>query len=43
MTFALGMFATLISCMFIATFASSVIAASREAQLDMQNDRYKIF
>lgn len=43
MTFALGMFATLISAMFIATFAGSIIASSREAQIDLENHRYKIF
>lgn len=43
MTFALGLFAALISAMFIATFASSVIAASREAQTDLENGRYRIF
>jgi len=43
MTFALGLFATLISAMFIATFASSVIVSSREAQLDEDNRRYRIF
>lgn len=43
MTIALGLFATLISAMFIATFASSVIAASREAQTDIENRRYRVF
>lgn len=43
MTFALGLFATLISAMFVATFASSIVAASREAQLDITQSRYKIF
>jgi hypothetical protein len=43
MTFALGLFATLISAMFIATFASSVIVSSREAQADEQNSRYRVF
>jgi hypothetical protein len=43
MTFALGLFATLISAMFIATFASSVIVSSREAQADEQNRRYRVF
>lgn len=43
MTFALGLFATLISAMFIATFASSVIASSREAHLDDDNRRLSIF
>jgi hypothetical protein len=43
MTFALGLFATLISAMFIATFASSVIVSSREAQADDQNRRYRVF
>jgi hypothetical protein len=42
MTFALGLFATLISAMFIATFASSIIASSREAHED-QNRRYRVF
>ena len=43
MTLALALFATLISAMFIATFASSVIASSREAQTDEDNRRYRIF
>jgi len=43
MTFALGLFATLISTMFIATFISSVIASTREAQIDLESHRYKIF
>jgi hypothetical protein len=43
MTFALGLFATLISVMFIATFASSVIASSREAHMDDENRRYRVF
>jgi hypothetical protein len=43
MTFALGLFATLISAMFIATFASSVIASSREAQVEAENRRLRIF
>jgi hypothetical protein len=43
MTFALGLFATLISAMFIATFASSVIVSSREAQMDEHNRRYRVF
>jgi hypothetical protein len=42
-TFALGLFATLISAMFIATFASSVIVSSREAQMDEHNRRYRVF
>jgi hypothetical protein len=43
MTFALGLFAALISAMFIATFASSVIASSREAQTDAEFRRLRIF
>lgn len=43
MTIALGLFATLISAMFIATFASSVIVSSREAHLDDDNRRYRVF
>jgi hypothetical protein len=35
MTFALGL--------FIATFASSVIASSREAQVEAENRRLRIF
>ncbi|MDB5524842.1 MAG: hypothetical protein JWM58_2605 [Rhizobium sp.] len=42
MTFVLGLFATLISAMFIATFASSIIVSSREAHED-QNRRYRVF
>jgi hypothetical protein len=40
MTFALGLFATLISTMFIATVASSIIASGREAQNEA--DRYRV-
>jgi hypothetical protein len=43
MTFALGLFAALISAMFIATFASSVIASSREAQTDAEFRRLRVF
>lgn len=42
MTFALGLFATLISAMFVATFASSIIASSHEARED-QERRLSIF
>jgi hypothetical protein len=42
-TFALGMFASLISAMFIATFASSVIAASREARTEQEHRRLSVF
>lgn len=43
MTFALGLLAALISAMFIATFASSVIASSREARMEDDNRRYRVF
>ncbi|MCV3766710.1 hypothetical protein [Rhizobium sp. TRM95796] len=43
MTFVLALFASLISAMFIATFASSVIAASREARDDIEHRRLRIF
>jgi hypothetical protein len=43
MTFALGLFATLISAMFVATFASSIIASSREAREDQEERRLSIF
>jgi hypothetical protein len=43
MTFALGLFATLISAMFVATFASSIIVASREAREDREERRLSIF
>jgi hypothetical protein len=42
MTFALGLFATLISAMFVATFASSIIDSSREAR-EEQERRLSIF
>ena len=38
MTFMLALFATLISAMFVATFASSIIASGREAR-EMDNER----
>ena len=43
MTIALGVFAALISAMFIATFTSSVIASSRETQADAEFRRLRIF
>jgi hypothetical protein len=43
MTFALGLFATLISAMFVATFASSIVAASREAREAEEERRLSIF
>jgi hypothetical protein len=43
MTFALGLFATLISAMFVATFASSIVAASREARDAEEERRLSIF
>ncbi|WP_281409977.1 hypothetical protein [Rhizobium sp. G21] len=43
MTFVLALFASLISAMFIATFAFSVIAASREARDDIEHRRLRIF
>lgn len=43
MTVVLGLFATLIPAMFIATFASSVIASSREAHNDADLQRLRIF
>ena len=42
MTLVLGLFATFISAMFVATFASSIIASSREARED-QARRLSIF
>ena len=43
MTFALGLFATLISAMFVASLASSVVAASREARQAREERRLTIF
>lgn len=43
MTFVLGLFATLISAMFVATFASSIIASSREAREHVDDRRLSIF
>ncbi|WP_281431813.1 hypothetical protein [Rhizobium setariae] len=43
MTFALGLFASLISVMFIATFASSVIVSNRETQADEEFRHLRIF
>ena len=43
MTFALGLFATLISAMFVATLGSSVIAASREVREAEEERRLSIF
>jgi hypothetical protein len=43
MAFALGLFATLISAMFVGTFASSVIAASRELRDAEHERRLSIF
>ena len=43
MTFALGLFATLISTMFVATFASSIIVSSREAREEHDDRRLSIF
>jgi hypothetical protein len=43
MTFVLALFASLISAMFIATFASSVIASSREARDEMEHRRLRVF
>ena len=43
MTFVLGLFATLISAMFVATFASSIIASSREAREHIEERRLSIF
>ena len=43
MTFTLGLFAALISAMFIATFASSVVASLRETQTDAEFRRLRIF
>lgn len=42
MSFALGLFAVLISAMFVATFASSIVASSREARDDADR-RLSIF
>lgn len=43
MTFALGLLATLISAMFVATFASSVVAASREVREAEEERHLSIF
>ena len=43
MTFALGLFATLISAMFVATFTSSIVAAAREAREAEDERRLSIF
>jgi hypothetical protein len=43
MTFALGLFAVLISGMFVATFASSIIEASKEARENDRAHRLRIF
>ncbi|MDO6962757.1 hypothetical protein [Rhizobium alvei] len=43
MDFALGLFAVLISGMFVATFASSIIVASREARDDQESRRLSVF
>jgi hypothetical protein len=43
MTFALGLFATLISAMFVATLGSSVIAAGREMREAEDERRLSIF
>jgi hypothetical protein len=43
MSFALGLFATLISAMFVATFASSIVAAGREMREANEDRRLSIF
>ena len=43
MTLMLGLFATLISAMFVATFASSIIASGREAQVEAEHRRLRVF
>lgn len=43
MTFALGLFATLISAMFVATFASSIVAAGREVRQAEEERRFTVF
>jgi hypothetical protein len=43
MTFVLGLFATIITAMFVATFTSSVIAANREAADIESRHRLSIF
>ena len=43
MTFALGLFATLISAMFVATLASSIVAAGREVRAAADERRLTVF
>lgn len=43
MTFALGMFAILISTMFVATITSSLVTATREAEVEAENRRRRVF